>query len=307
VIVVEKDAVGMVGNFGQVTEAFSLRTGRANYGDPDVMPARAADLYDFTDCEVFLVGETAGRATDQQYAVRMTRCVRNRFFGTVEDNLYGGLLVEASSKDNEFFLHNEFNNGGSAGAADIYVKGNHNRFVNTHAWDGIVAPHQQLRVEGVGNTFDHGELGNVTIEAGASKTVFRGTLFQGTFTDNNGTTTLQGCTGYIDDGFGPASIAPTYAGSFVNAGGGRKAGGYWRDHVGYVHLEGAVSGGAVAPTTIFTLPAGYRPTATQTFFVNNVSLGGGAQVQIASTGVVTLETGAAGNIISLSGIYFKAA
>jgi hypothetical protein len=76
---------------------------------------------------------------------------------------------------------------------------------------------------------------------------------------------------------------------------------FWKDPMGIVHLEGLVKSGAV-PSTIFILPAGYRPSNGHLFMVN--SNGAVGRVDVASTGNVVAQAG--NNAwFSLSGIHFK--
>lgn len=57
-------------------------------------------------------------------------------------------------------------------------------------------------------------------------------------------------------------VAPTLLNSWVNYGGVYQNAGYYKDPMGMVHLRGLVKDGtATAGTTLFTLPAGFRPLA----------------------------------------------
>ena len=101
-----------------------------------------------------------------------------------------------------------------------------------------------------------------------------------------------------------AWVAPTLLNGWVNFGAAQVAG-YWLDALGVVHLRGLIKSGTVN-TVIFTLPAGYRPTALSLFSV--VSNTGAALVasrlDVATTGDVTLVTG--GNtFLSLDGVSFR--
>jgi hypothetical protein len=97
------------------------------------------------------------------------------------------------------------------------------------------------------------------------------------------------------------AIAPTYAGTWVNYGAPYLAGGYYLDGFGIVHLQGSIRTGTIN-TAAFTLPAGYRPTATLTFaVVSNNTIGG---VTVDSAGVVTPTFGN-NAYVSLDGITFR--
>lgn len=76
---------------------------------------------------------------------------------------------------------------------------------------------------------------------------------------------------------------------------------FWKDPMGIVHLEGLVKNGTIG-TTIFTLPAGYRPSNGQLFAsISNSAIG---RIDVAPTGNVVATTG--NNAwITLSGITFK--
>lgn len=98
--------------------------------------------------------------------------------------------------------------------------------------------------------------------------------------------------------------AATLAGAWVNDAGKAPAA-YYKDRAGTVHLRGRVKTGGAAPTTIFTLPAGYRPEYDADFMcVANDAV---SRVTInATTGVVSQETGS-DTWLSLHGISFRAA
>lgn len=96
--------------------------------------------------------------------------------------------------------------------------------------------------------------------------------------------------------------APTLAGAWVNFGGGFRNSGYWRDAAGVIHITGIVKSGVIG-TTIFTLPAGFRPSASILFaIVSNAVFG---YVQVTSAGVVSCVVGN-NTFVSLDGISFKA-
>jgi hypothetical protein len=102
----------------------------------------------------------------------------------------------------------------------------------------------------------------------------------------------------------PTWIAPTLINSWVNYAGGTVAAGYYKDAQGTVHLRGAIKSG-LDPNNCMQLPAGYRPTASETFLVS--CDGGLANISIATSGNVGVETvtGDATVICWLSGINFS--
>jgi len=102
-----------------------------------------------------------------------------------------------------------------------------------------------------------------------------------------------------------AAGEPAFANSWVNAGSPWMVACFTKDNLGYVHIWGFVkSGTATAGTTIFTLPAGYRPSAHLTFACISNSLFGGGYVL--SDGRVQIQTGSNTNF-GLSIPAFKAA
>ena len=72
---------------------------------------------------------------------------------------------------------------------------------------------------------------------------------------------------------------------------------YWIDSCGIVHLSGAMSGGtASSGTTLFVLPEGYRPEATELFDT----------IKVQTDGAVQLAQAFSGANLSLCGITFRA-
>ncbi|GMA64767.1 hypothetical protein NZD89_05245 [Alicyclobacillus fastidiosus] len=97
---------------------------------------------------------------------------------------------------------------------------------------------------------------------------------------------------------------PTFQNGFTNYGSGYRNVQYYKDAMGIVHLTGLGRIGT-AGSTIFTLPAGFRPSATLVF--TTMSSGAIQRIDIASSGTVTLNGGGAfGNWVSLDGISFLA-
>jgi hypothetical protein len=71
---------------------------------------------------------------------------------------------------------------------------------------------------------------------------------------------------------------------------------FWKDPTGMVHIEGAVKSGTIG-TTVFILPAGYRPGAAIPYPAHTNS--GYGQVDVAASGNVVAQTGG----ITLFGIF----
>jgi hypothetical protein len=95
---------------------------------------------------------------------------------------------------------------------------------------------------------------------------------------------------------------PAFENGAANYGNGFSTAGFFIDHEGVVHLKGTVS--ATGGTVIFTLPAGYRPSAT----LDLDAIGSGAQayIYISSGGEVSVHNGGAGTVYGLDSITFRA-
>lgn len=134
-----------------------------------------------------------------------------------------------------------------------------------------------------GGSIDNATVGATTANTGRFTTV---------------TTTTAGSSIVVE-----AFTAPTFLNSWVNFGGAFNNAGYYKDSFGIVHLRGLVKDGVVN-TPIFTLPAGYRPSATELFPTD--SNGAHAQITVSAAGDVVLATGS--NVYaSIDGMTFKAA
>jgi len=103
-------------------------------------------------------------------------------------------------------------------------------------------------------------------------------------------------------GKGETWIAATLLGAWVNFGAGYAAVGYSKDRFGMVHIKGVVKDGVIT-TSVFTLPAGYRPADSEKFTCN--SSGGIVDLMINPSGDVIPATGA-NAWLSLSGTAFRA-
>jgi hypothetical protein len=84
-------------------------------------------------------------------------------------------------------------------------------------------------------------------------------------------------------------ITPTLENSWEDFSAAYQSAGYYKDSAGRIHLRGCVKNGSGIPTTIFTLPAAYRPAKniyTVTISSNTVSI-----VSVESAGTVTARSG----------------
>jgi hypothetical protein len=99
--------------------------------------------------------------------------------------------------------------------------------------------------------------------------------------------------------------APSLQSGWNNGGGGNQTAGFRKDNSGRVWLRGFISGGQTAAgTLLFTLPAGYRPTATETL-LPCASQNSFVGLYVDTNGAVRLNTGSGSNI-SLTGVSFSA-
>ena len=95
----------------------------------------------------------------------------------------------------------------------------------------------------------------------------------------------------------------TFTNSWVNYGGAYFNAAYAKDTHGWVHLRGVIKNGT-DNTSAFTLPSGYRPSASMFFGVGE-SGGNAGRVIIASDGTVDCHAADSGtDLISLDTIHF---
>lgn len=95
---------------------------------------------------------------------------------------------------------------------------------------------------------------------------------------------------------------PTLAGAWKDFLGGNTTTQYYKDPTGRVHLKGTLVSGT-ASSTIFTLPAGYRPSERMRFPV--AVNGAYGEVQVSSAGTVTHIAGST-TFFHLDGVSFRA-
>lgn len=99
-----------------------------------------------------------------------------------------------------------------------------------------------------------------------------------------------------------AWIAPTLTSKWTNLGQGYETAGYYMDALGFIRLKGFLTAGTTG--TVFTLPAGYRPSLRKAFLVFCSGSGFG-RLDVTAAGEVTLVTGS--GFLSLDGIVFNRA
>lgn len=116
----------------------------------------------------------------------------------------------------------------------------------------------------------------------------------------------DGTTGVVDllSPYLPTWISPTLLNSWVNYGAGNYEAGYWKDSQGWVHLRGTIKSGVV-PSTVFVLPAGYRPLNTIHL---PASAGGGTifTLSVMATGDINVPPNTSSAYVDLASICFYA-
>ncbi len=105
-------------------------------------------------------------------------------------------------------------------------------------------------------------------------------------------------TNHTGIGFIPVAA---FSNGWVNAGAGTKAVAYFKNEEGIVQLTGVASGGTLG-AAIFTLPAGYRPTATIRIPIAVTAAFG--YIEIAASGVVSIFSAAANSWAAFDGAAF---
>lgn len=101
-----------------------------------------------------------------------------------------------------------------------------------------------------------------------------------------------------------ASGQPAFLNTWANYGSGNQAAGFYKDTIGRVHLTGLIKNGTLG-STIFTLPANYRPELREVFMVITGAADQVGRVDVAADGSVIHVSGAVG-YVQLSGISFRA-
>lgn len=159
------------------------------------------------------------------------------------------------------------------------------------------------------NTIPAGQQGaGIFINGGASdRFIITNNILTGNLTNTIVMSNVSG-TNYVadDSNIGwkkPYILITSFANSWVNFGSILTPVGYIKDSNGFVHIQGTLKSGTIGQAA-FTLPVGYRPTASCSFPVIANGLFG--WINIDANGVVVMSNGS--NVsMGLDGISFKAA
>lgn len=102
----------------------------------------------------------------------------------------------------------------------------------------------------------------------------------------------------------PSVLTPTLINGWSNLANGYKGACYYKDKIGIVHLSGVITSGTVSTgTVVFTLPEGYRPSATLIFFQS--SNGAMKRIDLKNDGTLTLGEDFNLGYLALDGISFR--
>lgn len=107
----------------------------------------------------------------------------------------------------------------------------------------------------------------------------------------------------------PQWVTPASLNGATNVGGGYQGVRYCKLPNGLVCIQGWVTVSNTTLTTMFTLPAGYRPAANQALTVGKLAGGayGTSGLEVMASGAVRYPAGlASGNALYLTGINFPA-
>lgn len=99
----------------------------------------------------------------------------------------------------------------------------------------------------------------------------------------------------------PVPIVPSLGNSWVDYGAGFTGAQYYKDKTGLVTIEGVIKDGTDG--TVFTLPAGFRPSGNLMFI--NWSAGGAFRIDVESDGDVVF-TSSNSFFSTLAGVQFYA-
>jgi hypothetical protein len=239
------------------------------------------------------------------FAVLLTNNSNGNLFlgGTFESNIYGGCIIGSTSERNTFInTHCEVH-----GYRDWQIDGNQNTFINIAG----AASTSGQGCSGSYNTFQGATLQSMSV-AGVRNT-FQNCNFLVGFTNGGTDTTMSNSRGGIG-GTGdklpvPGRQAFSFSAGFSSTGTPYENCGYWFNPDYFVHFAGVLTCGTVSgPTTIATLPSGYRPLGKVLMTCYNLSTDAVCAITIDVNGLVQTRAGVStGNILSLSDVSYRIA
>lgn len=201
------------------------------------------------------------------------------------------------------------NGGGFGTGGNNFIGGDWTGYgCNTFVLDGTSSCTQNSFF---GVFVDTGANTGIVIGAGVSNTTVIGGVWQATVpvVQNNiagGTNTTDmimiSSLRYLPFITQPAWSAPTLLNSWVNKGGSSATAEYYKDPNQIVHIKGQVQSGVITPgTSIFVLPAGFRPLLDHVFA--QVSVNGGvigfASITVAQNGAVFVNNATGNDSLSI--------
>jgi hypothetical protein len=100
-----------------------------------------------------------------------------------------------------------------------------------------------------------------------------------------------------------ASGAPAFSAGWSNYGGGWHPASFSKDSSGTVYLRGLLIGPAAGASLIFTLPAGFIPSAHQMWWTEGT--GASSRIDVHNTGQVIMQAGNASGYYSINPVIFR--
>jgi hypothetical protein len=236
--------------------------------------------------------------------VQVGNSIQCRFTGTSEGNIGGGGVYEGTGCNNNTW--DRFHSEANGGPDWLLYQSSQTLMLGCTA--GISTTGVLLQSVAFARIIG-GQYSNISTDAASGSCHFENVNYGSTWTMNSSTCTWTGVFSnmgvYLPDNYrqgsipsanlaaaltGPTITAPTYANSWVDFGGIRV--GYYKTAANVVHLCGTIKNGTVG-SKAFTLPAGFRPSATLFFPATNPYVG---------TISFMIEVDANGDVIPQSGV-----
>jgi hypothetical protein len=300
---------GTAGPGAAVDTDFMIRLAHHDLDVFDTVPAVGWYMTETYACRIRMQIEVSGGTTDE-FGVYMASSNGNVFLGgTVESCNYGGLWLTSTCNRNTFInTHNEVNGAGP----DWKIDGHYNTLIGcagaaTYSGIGTAAN----IINGDYNQFIGGEFNDFEVGATADYTRAIGcNLSTGTISDNGTNTTFEGCAGQIDKAPVPVVSSITLGSGIADTGTPYRTSGCFRTRAGLVQIDGVVTMSTVSghPTTIATLPAGYRPSVSISYPAYNLTTDVPIGLVLNSSGVLSTRAAVAtSDVISITSPPFRPA